>query len=303
MENIIALIFDFDITLSPKFQQEVIFEDWGMEADYFWGLAKKNLDNGYDLEHSYLKVFLDLANRDKKYRLSNHKLFEYGKRVELYEGLSKKDGQISIFDDLINILDKKEYRELNIKLECYCISGGIYEMIDASLKEHKIDKFFKEIFACKMAENKEGYIFFPKETVGHTIKTQKLYMIAKGAIPSLGATLSDVNKVSIKHRVPFSNMIFLGDGQTDIPAFSLLNAKGGTSIAVYREAIKDGKIDEMETLKSYENGYKLAIESQRAKQILPANYSKTKPLKLALMHNVEKIAKKIVNKDRNSNYY
>ena len=89
-------------------------------------------------------------------------------------------------------------------------------------------------------------------------------------------------------------MIFLGDGQTDIPAFSLINKSGGTSIAVYREIKRaDGTIDEQATMKPYNEGYHLAIESKRAEQLLPADYSAGKPLKMALLSYVEKMAKRI----------
>jgi hypothetical protein len=90
-------------------------------------------------------------------------------------------------------------------------------------------------------------------------------------------------------------MIFLGDGQTDIPAFSLLKKNGGIPIAVYREEKNsDGTINEEKTLKNYSKGYQLAIEAKRAEQILPADYSLGKPLKMALLGYVEKIAKNIV---------
>jgi hypothetical protein len=126
-----------------------------------------------------------------------------------------------------------------------------------------------------------------KETVGHTIKTQKIYQIAKGLD-------KDVNEVVTDYAVPFKNMIFIGDGLTDIPAFSLINSMGGTSIAVYRESKNtDGTIDQEKTLKDYEAGYKLAVESQRAKQLLPADYSSGKPLNLALKNYVKELCERI----------
>jgi len=294
-QNKIALIFDFDITLSPNFQQKVLFDHWGMSEDEFWTKSRTNQANGYDMEHSYLKALVDLGNEDDKYKLSNDDLYEFGKQVELYDGLSCKDGERSIFDDLTDMLNEDKYKEHDIQLECYCISGGLYPMIKGAFEANKIDKYFKDIFACVMDEDKDGYINFPKETVGHTIKTQKIFMISKGVLPSLNSNPNDVNKLISSYRVPFENMIFLGDGQTDIPAFSLLNQYGGTSIAVYREEKnKDGSIDEKATSKNYEAGYKLAIESKRAEQLLSADYSSGKPLKMALLHNVRKIADKMV---------
>ena len=294
MSNIIAIIFDFDITLSPKFQQEVIFDDWGVEAKLFWEESAQKIAQGYDMEHAYLKTFIDYGKRDPKYALNNKTLYKYGKKVNLYDGLSRKNGSHSIFDDLQMIVEQEEHKEKNIKLEYYCISGGITEMIQGAFDEHNLSDHFKEIFACSLDEDEHGKLAYIKETVGHTIKTQKLYMIAKGVSPKRGDNPSKVNEVSKNLRIPFENMIFLGDGQTDIPAFSLINKSGGTSIAVYREIKRsDGTIDEQATMKPYNEGYHLAIESKRAEQLLPADYSAGKPLKMALLGYVEKMAKRI----------
>lgn len=293
-ENIIALIFDFDITLSPDFQQQVLFDYWGIKAEDFWGQCAKNIQEGYDMEHGYLKALVDMGKKDTRYKLSNADLYNFGKQVPLYDGLSRKDGLHSIFDDLNEIVNEAQYKEYNLKLECYCISGGLIEMIKGAFETHQLNGYFKDVFACSLDENEEGFIHFPKETVGHTIKTQKLFMIKKGVLPSLGSNLNDVNAVDETPRVPFENMIFLGDGQTDIPAFSLINRYGGTSIAVYREEKNsDGTINEIATTKTYDAGYKLAIESKRAQQLLNADYSSGKPLKMALMHCVRKISKRI----------
>jgi phosphoglycolate phosphatase-like HAD superfamily hydrolase len=295
-QNIIAIIFDFDITLSPDFQQQVLFDDWGIEAKDFWNEAGVNIQNGYDMEHAYLKTLIDYGKRDKKYALDNAKLYEFGKKVELYEGLSKKDAKSSIFDDLEAILERDEFKEYNIKLEFYCISGGIVEMIEGSLEAHKLRNYFKEIFACSLDTDESGKLSYIKETVGHTIKTQKLYMISKGVLPSLGKKATEVNEVTKEYRIPFTQMIFLGDGQTDIPAFSLINKMGGRSIAVYREEKDcDGTIDEDATLKNYTKGYELAVASKRAEQLLPADYSSGKPLKMALLGYVEKLAINIIS--------
>jgi len=106
-------------------------------------------------------------------------------------------------------------------------------------------------------------------------------------------------KLGIKPREIFWTKIGqnVGDGQTDIPAFALVNKKGGKSIAVYREEKNpDGSIDEARTLKSYLNGYKLAVEAKRSEQLLPADYSSGKPLKMALLGYVESIATHIVSR-------
>lgn len=294
MNNIIALIFDFDITLSPEFQQQVLFDAWGIDTDQFWDECGELAKRGYDMEHSYMRNLIDYGRRDPKFALTNEQLRDFGRSVDLYQGLSRKEGLKSIFDDLKTLLQKKEFAEHNIELECYCISGGLKPMIEGAFEANHLNEYFKEIFACDFDEDDSGKLGYVKETVGHTIKTQKIFMIAKGVSPKNGDHPSLVNEVIRSYRVPFENMIFLGDGQTDIPAFSLVNKNGGKSIAVYREVKNsDGSINEERTLKTYLNGYKLAVEANRAEQLLPADYSSGKPLKMALLGYVESVAKNI----------
>jgi phosphoglycolate phosphatase-like HAD superfamily hydrolase len=218
-----------------------------------------------------------------------------GKRIALYQGLSRADGQSSIFDDLKALVQRPEFAEHNIELECYCISGGLKPMIQGAFEAHGLNEYFKEIFACEFDEDDTGKLGYIKETVGHTIKTQKLFMIGKGISPKNGDAPEMVNEVFEQYRIPFTQMVFLGDGQTDIPAFSLINRAGGTSIAVYREEKNsDGTIDEVHTLKTYQKGYELAIQSGRAEQLLPADYSAGKPLKMALLGYVERLAESVI---------
>lgn len=291
MSHIIALIFDFDITLSPAFQQQVLFDAWGVDANIFWAECDALAARGYDLEHAYLRNLIDYGRRDAKYALTNEVLYEMGKHVALYDGLSRKNGQRAIFDDIQALIHSEAYAQHNITLECYCISGGLKPMIQGAFDAHGLNEYFKEIFACEIDEDDAGKLGYIKETVGHTIKTQKLFMIGKGISPKNGDPPAMVNEVFEQYRIPFTQMVFLGDGQTDIPAFSLINRAGGTSIAVYREEKNmDGSIDEARTLKTYQKGYELAIQSGRAEQLLPADYSAGKPLKMALLGYVERLA-------------
>lgn len=294
MQDKIGIIFDFDITLSPYYQQRKIIEHWGIdEADFWQQCTDKVKNEDYDMEHGYLKVLNKYIAKDARYKLSNDDLFTLGQKIELYEGLSQKDGK-SIFDDLEEILNQNKYKEQNIEIEYYCISGGLERMIAGAFKAHKLENYFKKIYACRVDEDNNGNINYPKETVGHTIKTQKIYQIAKGLD-------KDVNEVTDKYNIPFENMIFIGDGLTDIPAFSLINSKGGISIAVYRESkLKNGQINQAKTLKDYEISYKFAIEGNRAKQLLPANYSDGQPLNLALKNYVNELCNSIINISKSS---
>ena len=287
MSKKIALIFDFDITMSPYYQQKKLIEHWGIDEVEFWTrCTKKVTDDDYDLEHGYIKVVTEYM-AEKNLKLSNSDLYDLGRSISLYDGLSRRESQKSIFDDMLSIVNKEEYMDLNIELECYCISGGLTEMIKGAIENHNLTPFFKKIYACRLDENSDGDIAFPKETVGHTIKTQKIYQIAKGLD-------KDVNEVVNDYEIPFEHIIFIGDGLTDIPAFSLVQKNGGISLAVYRESKNsDGSVNQEKTLKNYEAGYELAIKSSRAEQLLPADYSEGKPLKMALLYHIDKICKQV----------
>lgn len=286
----IALVFDFDLTLSPYFAQKVLLDKWGISEDEFWKrCTAKVTDEDYDLEHGYIKVILEYIEENPEFRLSNNDLYNLGKSITLYNGLTRKNNSNSLFDDIDIILNSEKYKDLNIELECYVISGGLTPMIEGALEANNISKYFKKVFACRMNENKEGYINFPKETVGHTIKTQKLFMIAKGLE-------SNVNDKVEEYAIPFENMIYLGDGQTDIPAFSLVNKMGGKSIAVYREIKnKNGNIDIQKTKYNYKKIHNFTLKTKRVSELLPADYSDGKPLKNALENHIKILCENIKN--------
>ena len=289
--NKIAIVFDFDITLSPYYQQKKIIEHWGIDEIGFWDkCTRKVTEEDYDMEHGYIKVLLEYISKNKKYWLSNKDLYNLGKEITLYDGLTKRTNQKSIFDDIVKIVKSKKFEKYNIEVEFYIISGGLTEMIKGALDGNKISCFFKYIFACRLDEDDRGVISFPKETVGHTIKTQKLFQIAKGLD-------KNVNEKLNRLEIPFENIIYLGDGETDIPAFSLINQMGGISIAVYRGIKKDsGLIDEKKTKAIYDKSYKLTIATNRAKVLLLADYSDGKELKVTLENYVKSICNNIKNK-------
>jgi len=280
----IALIFDFDLTLSPFFAQKVIIDKWNIDEAEFWRrCTAKVSDENYDLEHGYIKVILEYIEENPSFQLSNVDLYELGKSITLYDGLTRKENKYSIFEEIEAILNEDKYAQQNFELECYVISGGLAPLIEGALQANNISQYFKKVFACRLNENRDGYIDFPKETVGHTIKTQKLFTIAKGLE-------HNVNDKVDNYTIPFENMIYLGDGQTDIPAFSLINKMGGKSIAVYREIKNiDGTINLFETKKNYEKIYQYTLKTNRVKELLPADYTNHKQLKKTIEKYIREI--------------
>jgi len=142
----------------------------------------------------------------------------FGKSIKLYAGVAQWFG-------LINELGARE----GVKIEHYINSSGLKEMIEGTA----IAQYFKQIYACSFMYE-DGVAVWPAVAVDFTAKTQFLFMINKG-ISGVGENhkVNDYKKES-ERPVPFSHMIYFGDGETDIPCMKLVKQQGGSSIAVYR---------------------------------------------------------------------
>ena len=168
---------------------------------------------------------------------------------------------------------------LNPEIAFYVISSGFEEMIAGSSVFNKL----KKLWGCTFAENKQGNINFPKETISYTTKTQKLFLINKGLLDNKDSLkVNDYMPQNIRP-VPFNNMIYVGDGPTDVPCFSLVMQNGGKTIAVY----------ESKDTKAFNECYRLVVESKRADVMCPADYSKGSQLYLALFKMAENISDNI----------
>ena len=246
---IVALIYDFDGTLSPGNMQEFGFiQAIGSTPEEFWSMSD-GIARGQDASNilAYMKLMTDEArNHNIKLRKSEFKKF--GKHIQLYEGV--KD-----WFKLIN-----EYGESKgVRIEHYINSSGLKEIIEGS----PIAKEFKHIFACTYLYNDKGVAEWPGIAVDYTAKTQFIFKINKGIMSARDSIKVNDSTAEDKKRIPFPNMIYFGDGQTDIPSMKIINMFGGNSIAVY-----DPK----------NNAKKSAVEKLRRQGrvnfITPANYSK-----------------------------
>ncbi len=159
----IAVIFDFDITLSPHYMQTPIFEQYKINPDTFWAQTATLKDQGYDDEHAYLKVLIDYA---KVKSLSNSDLRALGPKLKFFDGFP------GILDDLRKAGEDSTFAVGNWKplVRFYVISSGLKEMIEGSLVAPYLTKFW----GCTLDEDENCNISFPKETISHTTKTQKL---------------------------------------------------------------------------------------------------------------------------------
>jgi len=237
--NIIAIMYDFDKTLCTRDMQEYTFiPNLGLDADKFWGFANElRKDTKMDQVLSYMYLMFR-KTVDNNRSLKRDYLNEMGKDIELFPGVLE-------WFDRIN-----EYgKSLGFEIEHYIISSGLKEIIEGS----KIGDKFKCIFASEFFYNEDGNAMWPKLAVNYTNKTQFLMRINKGILD-----ISDDNALNDKmlendRRISTSNMIYIGDGYTDVPCMKLTKENGGVSIAVYtdkncktaKKLLVDGRINYM----------------------------------------------------------
>lgn len=224
---IVALIYDFDGTLSPANMQEYDFlKAIGIkDKAQFW---RQNNELIHKHEASnilcYMKLMLDKA-RAAGVSVQRQKFVDFGSSIELYNGVQE-------WFDLINQLGYEE----GVIIQHYINSSGLKEMIEGTT----IAKKFKEIYACSFMYE-DGIAVWPAVAVDFTAKTQFLFMINKGIAKISENYKVNEYKAEEDRPVPFKHMIYFGDGETDIPCMKLIKQQGGNSIAVYKPYNKKKK--------------------------------------------------------------
>ena len=214
-----ALIYDFDGTLSPGNMQEFGFiQAIGKTPQEFWTMSDE-IAKGQDASNilSYMKLMTDEA-RKAGIQLRREKFREFGRHIELFEGVAEWFSMVNEYG-----------RQKGVVIEHYINSSGLKEIIEGS----PIASSFKHIFACTYLYDSEGVAEWPGIAVDFTAKTQFLFKINKGIFSARDAKKVNDSTSDDKKRIPFSNMIYFGDGDTDIPCMKIVNMFGGNSIAVY----------------------------------------------------------------------
>ncbi len=268
----IAVIFDFDDTLAPD-STSALLEDMGLDAGKFWQETVQPLDNAdWDPIPAYLYSLIELSNSSQEYAITKERLISFAHRLKFHNGVTR------IFDLLREHLRKTDPE---IGIEFYLISSGIGEIA----RNTKIAKHFTDIWASEFIYDANGKIKFPKKVVSFTDKTRYIFQISKGIIGSEArGNPFEVNKrMAYKDfRIKLEHMIFVGDGLTDVPCFSLIRRYNGITIGVYDRHRKErwGKAWNF-------------IEEGRVTNLLSANYSSQSDLTSTLMMAVEGIARKI----------
>lgn len=247
---IIALMYDFDKTLCAKDMQEYSFiPSIGMNPDEFWDESNQiSIKNDMDRILSYMFLMIKRAKE---------------KGVEITKDAFMKRGQDVVFLKGVETWFKRinEYgASLGVEVEHYILSSGVKEIIEGT----SIAKYFKRIYACEFHYNKSGNADWPKRVINFTNKTQFIFRISKGSLDQLDdSRLNSVIDRDDRH-VPYRNMIYIGDGMTDVPCMKLVKMKGGESIAIFH--------------KGHETTAKRLLREQRVGYMCKDDYSKDSEL-------------------------
>jgi hypothetical protein len=226
--DIVALIFDLDDTLLPDSTTKLL-KDHGIDASAFWETKTNSLvQQGYDPPAAWLNLLIQNIGVGKPLgELTNAGLRKFGESLDdtFYHGLP------SFFEDVTSNV-KKTYE--NIEVEFYIVSGGLYEMATGS---KIVRKYFRATYGSHLAgDSPEGVLKYIKRSITFTEKTRYIFEIHKGIDPSAAwKNPILVNKFvpSEQRRIPLQNMIYIGDGMTDIPCLSLLKQNGGLGFGVF----------------------------------------------------------------------
>jgi len=276
-QNTIAIIYDYDQTLSPTYMQdEALFPVFGINPSHFWQRCGELVHGqGFDNELAYMKVLLDCLEMD---RPTNAKLRELGARLNFYKGLPE------MFEDFRSGLLSGEHEAHGINVEHYIVSSGLKTLIEGS----RLAPYIRKIFGCEFAVDELDRITFPKRVISHTQKTQFLFRINKGML-EMDEDVNDHMAPELRP-IPFQNMIYVGDGPTDVPCFTVMRRNGGQAIAVYNP--------DDPSRSSFKKCYQLCTHADRVKNIAPSDFRQGSHLRLLLEEMVQEIAERIVQRRR-----
>lgn len=261
---VVAICYDFDKTLSPDdMQAQGYIQSVGYDIPDFWKKSNSLAsDNEMDQNLAYMYVMKQEA--EGKVLFTKKTLAEYGANVELFPGVKEWFERI-----------REHGKEKGVIVEHYIISSGLKEMIEGT----SVAKAgaFEKIYASSFYYNDSGVAIWPAQVVNYTSKTQFLFRIEKGVL--------DINDPAVNEsfspeeiRVPFRNMVYIGDSDTDIPCMKLVNSYGGHSIGVYNTETKDKT-----------KVYKM-MRDERIKYFAPADYNEGTELDFLVKSIIDRTA-------------
>ena len=258
----IGILYDFDKTLCTTDMQEYAFiKNLGMTSDEFWGAAADITDK-HDVEKILAYMFVMIQKcKEKGIPLTEEYLKQCGEHVVLYRGVQTWFDRINEFGE-----------SLGVNIEHYIISSGTYEIIQGT----PIAKYFKRIYACRYMYDENGEALWPSLAINYTLKTQYIYRISKGILDVTDDyNLNRLQDESLR-RIAYRNMIYIGDGLTDIPCMKMVKEKGGKSIALYPSG-KSAKV-------------KPLVDDERINYVCVADYSQNSTLEKIVKLMIENMA-------------
>ena len=215
----IGILYDFDKTLCTTDMQEYTFiKNLEVSSNDFWG-ETAHISKTYEVEKILAYMFVMIKKcKEKGIPLTQEYLKECGENVVLFKGVETWFDRINAFGE-----------SMGVNIEHYIISSGTYEIIQGT----PIAKYFKRIYACRYMYDEKGEAIWPALAINYTLKTQYIYRISKGTLDVTDDyNLNRVQDESLR-RIAYRNMIYIGDGMTDIPCMKLVKERGGKSIALY----------------------------------------------------------------------
>lgn len=251
-QPVLAICYDFDKTLSPdNMQAQGYIQSVGYDVDRFWAESDQMATEN-DMDGNLAYMLKMVQESEGKLLFTRQSLAEYGARVKLFNGVETWFERIRAFGIQHGVI-----------VEHYIISSGLKEMIEGTVMAKS--GAFERIYASSFYYNSRGVAIWPAQVINYTSKTQFLFRIEKGTL--------DVNDPAVNEyfppetlRVPFRNMVYIGDSDTDIPCMKLVNSYGGHSIGVYDPITQArGKVIKM-------------LQDRRIKYFAPADYTENSEL-------------------------
>lgn len=269
---VLAICYDFDKTLSPDdMQAQGYIQSVGYDVQKFWD-ESNDLAKANDMDNNLAYMWKMVQESEGRMVFNKEKLAEYGARVKLFDGVEDWFERIRAYGKTRNVI-----------VEHYIISSGLKEMIEGTKMARA--GAFEKIYASSFYFNDRGVAKWPAQVINYTSKTQFLFRIEKGVLdindPGVNAYFSPE-----EIRVPFRNMVYIGDSDTDIPCMKLVNTYGGHSIGVYDPATQNK-----------EKVYKM-MHDKRIRYYAPADYTELSELDLLVKAIIDKTAANEILEDR-----
>ncbi len=272
-EAVIAIVFDFDETLGPD-TISFFLEQQKIKPAGFWRGVNSMVSDGWDPPLAYMHIMLGLS-QSGKLDISRKALSKAGRSLKLFPGLP------SAFLELQNFVrTNTQLKQARVTLEFYIISGGLEELIRAT----KISPYINGIFGCNFGYDQRGCAVGIKSSISFTEKTRYIHGIKKGVgTIELRSNPYKINDAIApdQQRIPFSHMIYIGDGPSDIPCLSAVTSNGGTGIGVSAP------------FGSFKKGYELARGRRTTVGPYTANYKKGSDMRKVLEETILRIGLEI----------